>query len=432
MSYSTIHAEVLKRAPVGHEEVGFSTIGDRLNLPVAEVPTHDRYDDEGDNQSIVMSVGDPLAIRIDHPHKILKTMGISSKGGKDSLTSTLHYIFDEKTVVPYRTKIETGPQAGNVVTHMPNLNYIRSAVFGASGISTDCTSAIVEEVVKIQQTGRRSSFSGEWAEENLIPIVERCPSTRLDFGSRWFLDFGDGLIEEMDKVDGYSFGGSDADRLVDMVIPPMKYLPTAFSSYTENAAPMNHLWPLYYRNFSEWNNGTPIEIPNLPPKARFMTNPTGFPSTLNFLDRLPFTDVNVDILMTVEKVHHFVNSGIYNRYSGYSLRNLGNIEYDEQLELLFPIDVLRWVVMEFSRSPGFHWQVAYEIETRPIKMKIVKTIGEEASVFIYDYASDEKAAPICGAYFDISLVSLAPTSIMDPSISVQRPSQDDRSFILQT
>ena len=49
---------------------------------------------------------------------------------------------------------------------------------------------------------------------------------------------------------------------------------------------------------------------------------------------------------------------------------------------------------------------------QPVKLKIIKTMTDEALILLYRYDSSKKEPPLLGVYFDIALASLAPLTIL--------------------
>jgi hypothetical protein len=69
----------------------------------------------------------------------------------------------------------------------------------------------------------------------------------------------------------------------------------------------------------------------------------------------------------------------------------------------------------------YHSDITAEIQDiikfGSVKMKIIKTITDEAIVLVYRGSSPADEPPLCGVYFDIAHLSLAPMSIMREPVS---------------
>lgn len=365
-------------------------------------------------------LGSPLCEEFGSSHRdhipMLKTFGFgpdfSEKGGR-LYTETVHLITPTRDIIPFRTKIQSGPMKGTRISHLPNLNYIRNQFNLLTPPVRSPTPRIVDDLVESDDvfTSRTKHPIVEWIKEDLIDDIEALPSAELSFSDS---PISYRIGKFLNSVEGSSYHDMNKRTLTNVantIVPNPMGLPIMFQ---QREVAYNRLGNLIKSNRSNDYNLDSYGNITTPDISSILRNPRGFGDVLEFLDSLPFSDVNVDVVMNGREILLFHSSFMVNRYSTDARPTTGELSEWHPDRFWFDHACLKKVVTRFIKR--FSWDkpnlVDY-IQTHPIKLKIVKTISDEAVVFIYEAASGENAEPLCGAYFDIALMSLAPFSVTE-------------------
>jgi len=81
--------------------------------------------------------------------------------------------------------------------------------------------------------------------------------------------------------------------------------------------------------------------------------------------------------------------------------------------ILLPKTLKRILSLFLQYHPGTAGYTSEIIHHQPIKMKLVKTSGEEAAVLLFPASSGPNDLPLCGVYFDLAWLSFAPMSLIE-------------------
>lgn len=335
-----------------------------------------------------------------------------SKEAGDILTETVHYLDNRKNLIPIRTKMRSGSSSGLRLNHLPSLNHVRSKLIGVERPVCDPKIAMIEDLLnndRIFLENKRHPIM-EWISEDLVPNLLERPVNTLSFDKGYLNDL---LYRYSLKIQDAPYADMSQrylSEVVKMLSPDTRTIPLNYNSDRIISKPLldfkMRMVP-HEVNFKSFGN---INIDSNSPIVR---NPKRFSNTIEFIDNLPFTDLNVDVVLADGGITLIYPHVILDRAAAFvdkDTRHLmeGNQYAEQQLEADELLDVLANFV---HHHPSLNDEILDILVEQPIKMKIVKTILDEAAILIYRYNSTADEPPLCGVYFDIAALSLAPLSI---------------------
>lgn len=332
-------------------------------------------------------------------------------------SETTHFFLDQKYLIPFRSKICSGLGQGLRLTHVPGLNEIRRHVTGMSEPVCDARADIVTDLLqrdqRFSQTRNRPLY--DWISEDLSPNLSKLTTSNLSFDTGQTSRM---IHRYMDQVHRTSndLTQRHVRDISSILTPEVALTPVHFSSADPIIRPLqqfrNHLIPhsLDLKSF-----GT-IPLADL---DKVDYNPFQFQAVCDLLDSIPLTDFNLDLIVstdcTIELFH--INVGV-NRIAQFRDSDLGLYHPKSILE-----DYLSEGVMEDIIRRFYHYhsnmtdELRDELRSKSVKLKIVKTITDEAIILLYRSNSTSHEPPLCGVYFDIALQSLAPMTIV-PEVAI--------------
>ena len=332
--------------------------------------------------------------------------------GEFVFSETIHYLTKDKYLIPCRTKLRSGKHSGSRFTHLPSLNHVRYDLTGDSRITCDPTSEIVDSLLKNDNHLRRIDKHPivEWVRDDLSPTLSRIPTTSQFFNPTYkqlSIDrFKQAIIEAP--------YGDLSTRYLASTASILTHSPDIMSlRYTDPAPIMRSVIDLKntiaHSNVDLRSYGK-LKVDHL---NMVVKNPTMFGEVIDFLDNLPLTDVNVELILADSEIVHSTVHAAADRFSVCEGNNSGIMPPLEILEYDLTPDVLLDIVSRIVQyHPMMTQEIADHIVSHPIKIKIVKTILDESVILIYPYNSGPQDPPLCGVYFDIACLSLAPMSIV--------------------
>lgn len=389
----------------------------------SKIPESDEDEVLGE-PAVFMQLGSPLET-VDYGSRqshipLVKTIEcIADDSSPDGFVylESVHYFKDHKFLIPLRTKIQSGRSEGLRISHIPSLNFARKEISGEFDPVQEVRSEIVSELVdKDKYFIRNRKPIVEWIKEELVHTLSSSSITDIRFDTERLNHDIYNFIDEVERVP-HEMNTHHLKKIFSKISLEGETVPV---SYFSNDIIYNSILDVRQRivpnNFNfKFSGRLPIDrIPNLE------HNPLAFQGILGKLDRLSLTDYNVDVIVETDNSVSFIKDHVaFDRFgefatSTFNIRpNFCSSERDIVSE-----DTLRILLDRFSR---YHTAVKDNEElltilrTEPIKLKIIKTISDEALILLYRYNSTSKDDPLCGVYFDIALQSLAPLTVWKPN-----------------
>lgn len=382
----------------------------------------DDEEDPVDEHAVQMLVGSPL-VPVDHGSnrshvplfKSFECMPDSGRPGHQLYLETIHYLNDSRYLIPVRTKIQSGTSQGLRIGHLPSMNFIRLALSGDRVGVYDNRSMIITELLDrdgpLQKIKHRSVF--DWVRDELVPYLDGSNSTEINFN----VDSIESKIDNFRTAimsaphDISSHHVKDILRIVDF---ENKSYPIPYYSKDVVSHRIDDIERLCVPHSLDLRSYGKLDLSNM---GRVDYNPAAFQKVCDLIDNIPLTDFNVEIICDTDGSTLFYHEHFaVHRLACLADHDLGAWNTDSLLHDLICQDTLAKIRKLFLQ---YHSQLnnrSYEIlQNLPVKMKLVKTIEDEACIILYESNSSDKAEPLCGVYFDIALQSIAPITI-SPSI----------------
>jgi hypothetical protein len=382
-------------------------------------------DEEGllDEHAVQLLVGCPLEsvdsgrqTPINVPlYKSFECMGDPGRPGHQIYLETIHYLKDHKFLIPVRSKIQSGSSQGLRIGHLPSINFIRQDISGNNFGVYDNRSMIIAELLerdgKLQNIKNRSVV--EWVRDDLIPYLDGSNSTEIVFDVRNLetkIDkFRSSVVASPTEISSYHV--KDIRRIVDF---EHKSYPLQFYARDVVSHRLDDLDRFCVPHSLDLRSYGKLNLNNI---GRIAYNPKNFQSICELIDNIPLTDFNVEFICDVEgNLSFYQEHFAVHRMAQLKDHDLGAWTTDSLLGDLVHPETLKSIRKLFLKYHPQLDDLSYTaLAYQPIKMKMVKTIEDEACIILYESNSSDKAEPLCGVYFDIALQSLAPISI-SPSL----------------
>jgi hypothetical protein len=351
---------------------------------------------------------------------MVKTIEYSPDFSRDSgnvYTETLHFFKDRKTFVPFRTTIRSGLGSGLRFNHLPSLNAVRNDIVGISrGVSDPRTEFVTDILLTDEMFRRRDSTAlKDWIRDDLTRTLADETTSVLTFSDDIMACRINKYIRQLHETSSELTLTSLRD-IVATLSPKPTLVPSNFLS-TE---------PLKYSlddmRMSMVNNPYNFKSFGRIPIDRFDNidyNPPSFKMLAELIDTIPLTDFNVDMVISQDNDVEFFHDNI--------LTDRFNVFSDYEAGAYDPKTIFDHYVNGYTANEIIHQFIQHHsamtdalrdtLEHSAVKIKLIKTITDEAAVFLYAGNSDSKEKPFCGVYFDLALQSLAPLSIIATPIA---------------
>jgi hypothetical protein len=335
-----------------------------------------------------------------------------SRPSRDIFSETIHYLKDGKYLIPFRTKIKSGRYRGKRINHLPNLNLVREDLIGVGPRTLSPMSTILNELVIHDRLFQKMSNhpAVDWIQNDLIWEVSGDTVCDLDFSTDKIKDIVSKLSNKLERTPHYDMSTSHLKDLAYTVMLDRRSLPIHYS--TDD---------VFYRTVNDYRNTALFHSVNLKSNGPIKTdhlplvlkNPKSFHPVTEFFDDIPLTDLNVDLIFSDGEIIHKHINACMDRVAHFDDPDFVGINSEHILDMcLYPEALLRILFHFVHQHRGITEEIKDILVEEPIKMKLIKTISEEALVLLYRIDSGPKDPPMCGAYFDICSLSLAPTSVI--------------------
>lgn len=406
---------VLKPLTIGHKE--YISLGEK---------TFEGEEDPLGEHASQLRVGSPLEENVDYGSKrshipLLKTLQFStdSENGGHVFLETVHYIQDEKYLVPLRSKIMSGRSKGIRIAHLPSLNHIRWDICGPTPSVSETRSFIVEELLDhdsgFEQLRKYPIM--DWLRDEFVSHLSTSNVTDVDFDARRL------------ELVAHRFRNQVCDLPFDLSPRILKTLgralslehecyPTAYYSNKAIGHSIKDLTRFIIPPEAPFENDGPIETNAIP---GLIYHPASFSAVANLIDNIPLSSFNVDVILSVDNEIVFYHEHQAQTWTSRYYKGIKDIGGEDLLSPLVNdmciAEILKLFVMshEYVRNNA---DVFEYLSTRAVKMKLIKTSEDEAVILLYRYNSSSTEDPLCGVYFDLALLSLAPlTTLENPILS---------------
>lgn len=330
---------------------------------------------------------------------------------------TVHYFKDMKYLIPVRTKIHSGFSQGLRIAHLPSLNYARQELGGLGWSVCDSRSEIVTELLNNDAyfENRSNHPVMDWIRDDLTNILSTSTITDIRFDT----DRLDRMIHryrQQVQATPHEMSAHHLKDILSIISLENETFPTEYISQDVIARP---IWDVKRRlqpHTLDLASRGRIPVEKLP---RIEYNPFYFQPVLGLIDRSPLTDFNIDVIIQADNSISFIHDHVAtNRLSAFVDNDLGAFTTETLISDLVNEETLRGILKRFLKyHTGIDEEIRSILCTQPVKMKLMKTIADEALILLYKHNSSSADDPLCGVYFDIALQSLAPLTII-PEINL--------------
>lgn len=396
-------------------------VGHSDYISVGEMSFKDEEESLGEH-AVQMLVGSPLE-STDHGSKrshvplfkSFECMADSGRPGHQVYLETIHYLKDQRYLIPIRSKIQSGVSQGLRISHLPSVNFIRQDLTGDRVAVYDNRTMIISELLERDgrlQAMRNSSIVG-WVTDELSPHLDKSNSVELSFDPKHIENkmdrFRSGILSTPSDVSSYHV--KELRRIVDF---EHQSYPIQFYSNDVIAHRIDDLDRFCVPHALDLKSHGKLNIQNV---HRVAYNPKAFQFICNVMDTIPLTDFNIELICELDGSISFYHEHFaVHRLACLEDHDLGAYDSQSLLSDLLEPETLTTIRKLFLNHHGQLDDYSYHILLHhPIKLKLVKTIEDEACIILYESNSSSKAEPLCGVYFDIALQSIAPITV-SPSI----------------
>jgi hypothetical protein len=397
------------------------TIGHTEGITFGKKLTENEEDDALGDPAVFMQLGSPLeTVDLGSTQTCIPLVKTIEYMTDDSSTNgfvyseSIHYLKDQKYLIPLRTKIQSGRSEGLRIAHLPSLNFARTEISGNPENVCEVRSEIVSELVdKDKYFLRNKRPVVDWLREELVHTLASSSITDIRFDTERLNQDIYNFIDEVERVP-HEMNTHHLKRVMSKISLEGETIPVSFFSndiiHKSILEVKQRVVPNSF-NFKSVGRLPIDRIPNLE------YNPLAFQGILGKLDRLSLTDYNIDVIVDIDHSISFVKEHVaVDRFADFS-ENSGSLlglSYND----IVNEETLRQLLDRFSlyhSAVKGNDELMNILQTEPIKIKIIKTMSDEALILLYRYNSTSKDDPLCGVYFDIALQSLAPLTVWKPN-----------------
>ncbi len=347
---------------------------------------------------------------------LVKTIGyypdLSREDG-NIYTETLHYADSErKLLIPYRSKVRSGFNQTQRLCHLPSLNLIRSLLNFEVAPVGDAHAAIVNDLLLQEKLfeKRNNKYLKSWIMEDLGVYLDHKNYNNLSFNTA---DFSKTVKKFSDYIHQTPYEFS---------LQNLKSISQLFNSDTYLIPP--HYFddnPLYFNRdllYSRLVN-CPVDLKSygrlvVESLSQIERNPYWAQNIADTLDSLLLTDMNIDLIVSTDnEIDFYFEHLAINRFCQFEDSNLRHYKAEDVIKDRFDgylfNDFLKNVVEKHEMIGD---DIREIIVNEPIKLKLLKTLSDEAAILLYRCQTRSMEKPLCGVYFDLATASLAPLSIV--------------------
>lgn len=410
---SVLHIELLHRNITPPATVGFTeyiTYGEREPNAVEETD---------DDITIATRIGSPLDSGPEPARPMIKLaktfeyMPDLTRPKGDVFTETLHYLKDGKYLVPLRTKIHSGYFQGSRFAHLPSLNSVRADLSGVRDPVATMHPEIVQQL--LQHDGwfqeNRNHPAVEWVSEELLHKLTDLSFTDIRFNTDNVHQLIQNFVTRVKACSKYDLDAHQLKSIAQAIMPTKVAAPVTYQSGKTLYKPVHQVRRHLVHNHADLRSFGKLDITHIP---NLEHNPYAFYNIAGLLDRLPVTDLNIDIIVDTDcEIRMYHENIVANRFAVFDDNDLGAFSSTSLIEELLDTNTLRMILKKFH---DFHVCADDDVKDllhhQPVKLKIIKTIEDEALILLFPQDSDKHDDPLCGVYFDIALQSLAPLTVL--------------------
>ena len=392
------------------------SVGHSHYIMVGELGFEDQDEPTGEH-SVEHQIGAPL-YSLDHGRhrvhvplfKSFECMPDRGRPGKQVYLETIHYLKDSKHLIPLRTKIQSGQSQGLRLSHLPSLDFVRRDMCGSGFGITDHRTTIMQSMFErdFQLQRHQSHPIVNWVHDELIPYLDGSNVVVSDFDSR-------NVQDQMEKLrhavlaSPYDINSQHVTSLHRIMGLEHESYPISYYSRDVVSHRIDDLTHLCVHHGLDLNSHGKLKIHEM---ANVEYNPVAFQGICSIIDQIPLTDFNIDLIIEVDgEISFYHEHHAVHRLARLEDHDIGAYSSEALLSSLVNEYCLRSIRRLFAKHHCLMTdRAAAIVENYAVKMKIVKTIEDEACILLYENNSSSTAEPLCGVYFDIALQSLAPVS----------------------
>ena len=332
-------------------------------------------------------------------------------------SETLHYFKDNKYLIPFRSKLHTGMGHGLRISHLPSLNAARTNIAGIAHPVCDPRSEIINDImlrdqgfVKLKNTALENYIS-----DDLSMMLSRKTTNEMSLDISSIETKIQRFINQLHRTP-HDLSVRNLKDINSIIAPEIGIIPVRYYDESPLEIPLRDFKHRLIPHQNDFRSLGRIQTETL---HRIEYNPFQFRDACELLDRIPLTDFNVDLVVTPEgNISFFHEHFSLNRFGGFIDNDSGAYSSESILKDFIASEDINRILQKFVQ---YHDSVDQEIEDlicyNSVKIKLIKTMSDEAAILLYAYNSQADDPPLCGVYFDIALQSLAPMSIIPEPVA---------------
>lgn len=413
---------VLHIEPITRQAPAPLMVGHTDHMFYGESLTHD--DENVGDITSHMSLGAPLHALDDGSHsahvplvKTIEYMPDFSRNEGNVYLETTHYLHDKKFLVPFRTKLRSGIGTGMRLNHLPSLNYARGEISPALPQPvTDPRSEIVQDVALRDSIfeRRNNKHLRDWLTHELCPMLDLRPYAPLSFDPDIINKMIPRYINQVRDTPS-EFGPRDLKAISEIICPvhprDERMIPASFQV---GDPVIHHILDVRQKLVPNTFNFRSLGSIPVDTLDRIEYNPGKFQDICDLLDCIPLTDFNIDLVLNLDQEIVFYNEHLaINRFGMIADVDLGKYCAENVVRDYINGETLNEILDRFETfHQGINDEIRETIKYQMVKIKLIKTLSDEAAILLYRVDSAPDDPPMCGVYFDIALQSLAPISVI--------------------
>lgn len=347
---------------------------------------------------------------------LVKTIGYypdTSRHHGNIYTETLHYFDPErKFLIPYRTKLRSGLNQYQRLNHLPSLNLIRNLLNFEESPIVDAHAAIVNDLLLQERLfeKRNNKYLKSWIAEDLSVYLDHKSYNNLSFNTA---DFTKTVKKFSDYIHQTPYEFS---------LHNLKSISQLFSS-DPNLVPIQYLsdTPIYFNRDLLQNRlvNCPVDLKSygrlaIESLSQIERNPYWAQSIADTIDALSLTDINIDLIVSTDnEIDFYLEHLGVDRFCQFEDNDLRHYKAEDVIKETFDGYLLNDFLKSLVEKHDMIGDEIREIITNePIKLKLLKTLSDEAAILLYRCQTRSTDHPLCGVYFDLAVSSLAPLSVV--------------------
>lgn len=329
---------------------------------------------------------------------------------------TLHFRTSDDLFIPIRHKVRS--MSGGVArfTHLPSLNAVRQRLGGWSQPVADPRFEIINEMVLYDRYFHNNARHPivDFVRDELLPAVSHATATPLHFDTHHVHQMVDTLVRDITNTP-WEMNKHHLRMMLPNLVTNIHHLPVDLTSTDPVIVSLHDLKSRVQSHGVDLRSWGRIDISTIP---RVDINPFRFRRIAELLDACPLTDLNIEAVVGVDNEIHMVPLYMaIDRLAEFSHCHQAVDDGDMAAEQLIH-DVVNAKIMDlvFEHHTALTNEQRDILNTQAVKLKIIKTLSDEALILLYRGGHTPTEEPLCAIYFDFALMSLAPLSIIHQPI----------------